>query len=272
MWWKSLLLGIIQGLTEFLPISSSGHLVLASELLNVNAPGNLMEVMLHLGTLLSVVVCFWHKITALVIDFFSLFSKKRARIIKRHRNYKYQNLSIYLIVASLPAVVTGLVLDSYFSVLFDKVIYTGIALLFTGTVLWWADKSSNGRKGLSKMKVKDALIIGLWQSIAVIPGISRAGMTISAGFKRGLKKEDAVEWSFLMAIPIIAGATVVKIPAVLNNPAIDIRSILIGTIAAFAAGILAIKLLLRIIKQRGWRMFAVYCWLVGIIIVITTVV
>ncbi|QOR35798.1 undecaprenyl-diphosphate phosphatase [Clostridium sp. 'deep sea'] len=186
MWIKALILGIIQGFAEFLPISSSGHLVLASEILQINAPGNVMEVMLHLGTLGSVFVCFWDKIKMLIIDFFSLFIRKRSRVRSEAANYK--NLSLYLILASIPAVVTGLFLDSYFQELFDKVIYTGVALLFTAGVLWFADYYSKGRKKLNKIKAKDAFIIGLWQSIAVFPGISRAGMTIFGGLKRGLKK------------------------------------------------------------------------------------
>jgi len=268
MWLKAIILGVIQGFTEFLPISSSGHLVLASEFLNLNAPGNVLEVMLHLGTLFSVIVCFWHKICYLIVDFFSFFKKSKKR--KQYgKNYnQYNNLSLYLIIASIPAVITGLFLDNYFSAIFDKVIYTGLALFFTGLVLWFADRYATGRRALASMTTVDALIIGLWQSIAVLPGISRAGMTISAGFRRGLRKEEAVEWSFLMSIPIIAGATVMKLPQIFNNPDIQLQTIILGTLSSFLAGVFAIKLLLKIIKNNGWRIFAIYCWIVGSLIVI----
>lgn len=261
LYWKEIVLGIIQGFTEFLPVSSSGHLVLASEYLAINAPGNTFEVVLHFGTLFSVLYCFWPKVKLLILDFISLFIP-RLRV-----RDEYRHVSLYIIIASIPAVIAGIFLDRYIEILFDSVLMTGIALLVTGTVLFWAHSYSAGRREMMNMTAVDAFIIGICQALAVIPGISRAGTTISAGFVRGFSKETAVEWSFLMSIPVIAGAAVLKIPEVIQGGDVFGWGIVWGALAAFVTGVLAIKLLLSIIRRMGWRIFAYYCWLIGAVVV-----
>ncbi len=265
MFWKEILLGIIQGFTEFLPVSSSGHLVLVSEYLNISAPGNTLEVMLHFGTLFSVIFCFWSKVKLLIADFLSIFIpslKVRA---------EYQHASLYIIVASIPAVITGVLLNQYFESMFDSVLLTGIFLMVTGAILFWAHNYSTGRREMMSMTFVDALIIGIFQSLAVFPGISRAGTTISAGFVRGFDKETAVEWSFLMSIPIIAGAALLKIPEVITSGSFG-WGIVWGALAAFITGVIAIKLLLTIIRRLGWRIFAYYCWAIGGIVIVTSII
>jgi undecaprenyl-diphosphatase len=259
---KIIILGIIQGISEFLPISSSGHLVIFGEYLNVSVPGNTMEVMLHIGTVFSILVCFWPKVWLIIQDFFGIFTKRN----KNHFNTK-TNPVLLLIIASIPAVITGLLLDNYFEQLFDSVFHVGIALIVTGLVLFYSTKVKLGNRELKDLTAKDALFIGIAQSLAVIPGISRSGMSITAGFKKKLSRKTAAEWSFLMSLPVTAGAGLLKIPAMFNDSNIVVSELIVGIIASFIFGIIAIKVLMKVIQSDKWKYFSYYCLIMGVLMV-----
>ncbi len=259
---RTLILGIIQGITEFLPVSSSGHLVIFSEYLNVSIPGNTMEIMLHVGTLFSIMVCFWDKIVLIIKDFFAIFTNKQ----ENHFNTK-TNPVVLLIAASIPAVVLGLSLNNYFEQLFDSVLYVGFALIATGSVLFYSTKVRIGERKLSDITIKDAVFVGIFQSLALIPGISRSGMSITAGLKRQLDRRTAAEWSFIMSLPVTAGAIILKIPAMLSDSNIILLDLFIGVLASFIFGVFAIKLLMKVIQSDKWNYFSYYCILIGILMV-----
>ncbi len=263
---KSLLLGFVQGVSEFLPISSSGHLVIFSQYLNVSSAGNTLEIMLHVGTLFSVIFCFRDKIKKLFYDFFGLFKSN----YKSHFETK-NNFILLIIVASIPAVITGLFLDSFFTNLFDSILFVGVFLLLTGIVLFISTKVKIGNKEMKDLNYKDALFIGLFQSIAVIPGISRAGMSITAGLFKNYNRKTAAEWSFIMSLPVIAGAAILKIPDLLDSTNINLAFLGVGVVSSFIFGILAIKVLLKIIQSDKWKYFSYYCITIGILLVIFNV-
>jgi len=255
---KALILGIVQGISEFLPISSSGHLVIFSEYLNVSAPGNTLVVMLHVGTLLSIIFCFKDKIRMLFSDFFGLFKSN----YKSHFETE-SNFILLLIFASIPAVITGLFLDSYFENLFSSVILVGVALVLTGLILFASTKTNIGSKEMSELNYKDAFYIGLFQSIAIIPGISRAGMSITAGLFKNYTRKTAAEWSFIMSLPVIGGAALLKVQDLINSTQLNIPFLIIGVLTSFIFGILAIKILLKVIQSEKWKYFSYYCIFVG---------
>lgn len=259
---KALILGIIQGISEFLPISSSGHLVVFGEYLNMSMPGNTLEIMLHVGTLFSVIVCFREKIFLLIKDFFGLFKSN----YKSSFNTK-TNFVVLLIIASIPAAVIGLLLDSYLEKVFESVLFVGFALLLTGIILFISTKIKIGTKTMEDITIKDAIFIGIAQSIAVVPGISRSGMSITAGLFKNLDRKNAAEWSFLMSLPVIAGAAILKIPSLLRVTDLNYANLFVGIISSFIFGILAIKILLKVIQSDKWKYFSYYCLIVGTVLI-----
>jgi len=263
---NSIILGLVQGISEFLPISSSGHLVLFGQLLDVTSPGNTLEAMLHVGTLFSVIFCFREKILMLFSDFFGLFKSN----YKSHFKTK-NNFVLLIIVASIPAVITGLLLDSFFASLFDSVLFVGLFLIITGIILFISTKVEIGKKEMSDLNYKDALFIGLFQSIAVIPGISRAGMSITAGLFKKYSRKTAAEWSFIMSLPVIAGAAILKIPDAINSTNLDIPFLMSGVLSSFIFGILAINILLKVIQSDKWKFFSYYCFFIGALLVVTNI-
>ncbi len=259
---KSFILGIVQGISEFLPISSSGHLVIFSEYLNISSPGNTLVIMLHVGTLLSIIFSFRDKIKMLFSDFFGLFKSN----YKSHFETK-DNFILLLIVASIPAVITGLFLDSYFENLFNSVILVGVALILTGLVLFISTKVEIGSKEMKDLNYKDAFYIGIFQSFAVIPGISRAGMSITAGLFKKYSRKTAAEWSFIMSLPVIGGAALLKVPELITSTQFNIPFLIVGVLTSFVFGIIAIKILLKVIQSEKWKYFSYYCIVIGLVLV-----
>lgn len=246
-----LVLGLIQGLTEFLPISSSAHLVFAQALFGLNPPGTVLEGVLHLGTLLAVLVYFRREIGRLV---FGVLRGER-----ESRRYL-----VLLVLGTIPIVVFGLLFREGIERAFSAVRMAGGMLLITGALLWAADRAL-GRlpgKGLSPVKV---LGIGLAQAAALIPGISRSGATVSVGILLGLGAREAARFSFLLSIPAIAGAGLYSIGgawgAIRGH---EFWGIFVGGVIAFLSGILAIKLLLSFLYRGKLVPFGIYCFVIGI--------
>lgn len=260
-----ILLAIIQGLTEFLPVSSSGHLVLGQYLLGVQSPGVALEVALHLGTLVSVVVVFYEDIWGLISAFFSLFTPK-ARVSKEVSIYR--QLIVLLIIGTIPTGIIGVMFQDTFEVLFLSPRIIGFSLLLTGIILTIVGRI-NGQKSLESVTVTDALVAGVAQGLAITPGISRSGLTISAALFRGLDRDAATRYSFLLSLPAVLGAAVLKLPTLLEGH-IDypLWWILVGVVVSALAGIVAIKWLVKLLKRGKLQYFAYYVWVIGIITIV----
>lgn len=242
---ESLLLGTLQGLTEWLPISSSGHLVIAQELLNIQAP-ILFDILLHLATVLVIII---------------FFRKEILQILKEFPDYNkpHGKLGYYIIISTIPIALVGYFFQDQITLLFSNLKAVGISLLFTGLLLTLT-KFSQVKRNLT---LKDSIIIGLSQALAILPGISRSGSTISTGLLLGLDKKQIIIFSFLLVIPAIIGATILEY----RTSTLEI-SYLYGFIASFIIGYLTLKLLILIIEKNYFHYFAYYCFILGTLLLI----
>jgi undecaprenyl-diphosphatase len=264
---QAIILGIIQGLTEFLPVSSSAHLVFITEILHL-PPNVAFDTILHLGTLVAVVAFFWKDVITIISAFISsVLDIFRGRFKEGLEETPFKKLSWLLLVGTIPAGIMGILLQKQFEALFSDVLYVGFFLLITGFLLWGAERVKPGEKDIKDITFKNALVIGIAQGIAIAPGISRSGATISAGLFSGLNRELAARFSFLLSIPAILGAAAVQMRHV-NGLDTSTITLIAGFLAAMIFGYLAIKLLLKIIKERTLMIFAYYCWIVGILTII----
>ncbi|MDP8227729.1 MAG: undecaprenyl-diphosphatase UppP [Candidatus Celaenobacter polaris] len=256
---KSIILGIVQGLTEFLPVSSSGHLVIFQKLLKFNDPGVLFEIAVHLGTLVAVIIYFRKDIWEIIQSIFNW--RKDAP-----ENIKYaHHLLFHLIIASVITAIIGFAFKDIFESLFENTVLVGFMLIITGGILFASDKIRNTTK--KKMSVPSSLLVGFAQSIAIIPGISRSGATITTGIFTGRTRDLATRFSFLLSIPAILGATILKIKnmqSAMSSSEVVLNFIL-GGIAAAIVGYFAISFLIKMIKQAELFYFSIYCWIIGII-------
>ncbi len=250
---KSFLLGIIQGLTEFLPVSSSGHLVIFQKILGFNTGQLTLDVFLHFGTLIPVIIIFWDDIKDIV-----LFKKDKHHLI------------YLIIVGAIPTAVIGILFKDFFTSLFESVLNTGFMLLITGILLYLAEILSKTKKEIIDFKTHNAFLVGLVQSMAIIPGISRSGATIVASLLQGLKREDAARYSFLLSIPVIFGANLLELFDVMGNGLVGLTwpVIIAGVFSSAVAGYLAIKYLLYVLRTGSLIIFSYYCWLVGFMVII----
>ncbi|MCH7760088.1 undecaprenyl-diphosphate phosphatase [candidate division TA06 bacterium] len=268
---KAAALGILQGLTEFLPVSSSAHLLFIEGLLGINPPGIAFEVALHFGTALAVLIVFRKRIAGIFLSLFHLSSRKRDG---EDPNFR---LLLLLLIGSLPAGFLGFTFRSLVKEIFDSPqanLWASSALLVTGCFLFltrFSPSITGSRKMKKGIGFQDALKMGIAQAAAILPGLSRSGLTIATGFFLGLKREEVVEFSFLLALPAIFGAVGIEFVGGLNglnllNPQNPLMiPLLIGTFFAFAFGLLALKVLLSIVQRGKLDRFAYYCWGVGVL-------
>jgi undecaprenyl-diphosphatase len=253
MVFKSIILGIIQGLTEFLPVSSSGHLVLFEHFLGFEQPGILFEVLLHFATLIAIFIVFWKRISRIVASVFRRWSLKDENFV----------MLLYLSLASVPAALVGIFLKHSIETLFSNTYVVAIMLLVTGSILF--STRFVKRTGTRTHNPVSSVVIGITQACAIIPGISRSGATISAGLWSGISREAAAEFSFILAIPAICGALLLHIRElglVAHEGMLVVY--LAGGLAAFLAGYASLVVLLRIVKRGKLHHFAYYCWAAGI--------
>lgn len=249
---QAILLGVLQGLTEFLPVSSSGHLVLAGNLLGIGDDGRgiTFELAVHCGTLLSVLIYFRRKIFDLMMAPFHPERIEDRRLI------------FYLIIGTLPAVAAGLSLKDYFESAYESPLFTSLMLCVTGIILFlpnWLTVSC------SELKPRSALLMGIGQAVAILPGISRSGSTIVAGMLAGVKPARAAEFSFLLAVPAIAGAGVLQASEMSQIDNSLIGQYIAGSIAAFALGLVAVYAVLTTVRKGKFQYFGYYCLAVGIL-------
>lgn len=264
---QAIILGVVQGLTEFLPVSSSAHLVFMTDILGL--PQNVaFDTLLHLGTLVAVVAYFWKDLIKIISSFISsLIDIFRGRFKKGLEEKPFKKLSWLIIVGTIPAGIMGILLQKQFEALFTSIFYVGIFLIVTGLLLWGAERVKPGEKDIKDISFKNALVIGVAQGIAIAPGISRSGATISAGLFSGLNRELAARFSFLLSIPAILGAALVQAKDITSFDT-GTAVLIAGFVSALIFGYLAIKLLLKIIKERTLMVFAYYCWIVGLAAII----
>jgi len=244
-YFDAVLLGILQGLTEFLPVSSSGHLVLAQAILGVKQPGVSFEVLAHLGTLLAVFIYFRQQVALLIKSVFYRNMKKERAIIG------------YLIIGTIPAGLAGVLFKDFFEQAFSNPMMTSVMLFVTGFILL----STRFYKRESKrIGVLSAIFMGIGQVAAILPGISRSGTTIAAGMASGVKPSRAAEFSFLLAIPAILGAMVLKRENLLNIDSNLIGQYLVGMVFSFLLALVAVHMVLAVVKRGKLDYFAYYCF------------
>ena len=269
-----ILLGLIQGLTEFFPVSSSGHLVIAKYFLKLNLPGAAFEAFLHFGTIVAVVVLFRKDIKELVIAFFdSIYNLSQGEKISNiFKNNLSSKLAWYLVISTIPAAIIGYTFSSYFEMLFSEPIIAAFMLTITGAFLWYGNKKFlGGTKNISKITCKDAIIIGVAQALAIFPGISRSGLTVIAGLSRNLDREFAAKYSFILSIPIIIGASIFKMGE-MSSLNIDLNIMVLSGLVAAISSYGAMKIFIGLLKNRKIYFFSYYLWVLsGLTIIITFV-
>jgi undecaprenyl-diphosphatase len=251
-------MGLIQGLTEFLPISSSAHLALTPWFFGWKDPGLAFDVALHFGTLLAVLWFFRKEWALLVRAVISIVRKRRVETVEEKR-------VIFLILATIPGAIGGLVLEEKAETVFRAQALTATALILMGVILWAADRFSRMARDLTTMRWLDALLIGLAQVVALVPGVSRSGSTITAGRVLGFTRESAAVFSFLMSMPITFAAIVLKGPEVIRESGIS-APLVIGVVSAGLSSWLAIAVLLRYVARHSYGVFALYRIVLGVVV------
>lgn len=273
---KAIVLGAVQGLTEFLPVSSSGHLAIAREILKAPEALVTFDVLVHLGTLIAVVVAFRRDVGSLVAAAAGIVEDlvrgtSRASVFFRN---EHRRLLLLIAAASVPTAIMGAALEPVVRSLFASSSAVGVFLVATGTVLWLAETASEGRVRLRELGAVSAFCIGVAQGLAIAPGFSRSGVTISAGRFFGLRRDDAARFSFLLSIPVIAGAGIFEMPSLVRMGVSRgfAAPFIAGALASVVSGYVAIHLVLSAIRRRRFRVFAVYTWLIGLTLIIWTAV
>lgn len=248
-----LILAIVQGITEWLPISSSGHLVVVQEYFGL-APPVIFDVMLHVGTLLVVLIAFWKDVAGMLKALAQLdFASEEGKLV------------VFIVVGNIPTALIGFVFRDIFKSFFYNPLAVGIALLGTGSILYVSKYGKNSKK----MSYLDAFLIGIAQGIAIIPGVSRSGITIATGLLSKLRKETVFKFSFLLSIPAVIGAAVTESGNMLLGE-IDGLAMVLGIVVSMVVGYVALKLLQKLLLKERFHLFAFYCWLLGTAIVAIT--
>jgi undecaprenyl-diphosphatase len=246
---EAIILGLVQGATEFLPVSSSGHLVIVQELLGVVSPGVVFEVVVHLATLISILVAYRSRVADLAVG----------ALGRDPASLRYIGL---VVVATIPAGLVGVLFKDSVEALFENPVATGVALLVTGIFLW-SSRTPLRRTEHVAIGVRAAVLIGLAQAVALVPGISRSGTTVVAALWLGLEAREAAAFSFMMAIPAIAGAAVLQIPDLVAGGGPGVSALVVGGIVAAVSGVLAIRTLIAMLARKSFPVFAIYCWIAG---------
>lgn len=274
---EAIILGLVQGIAEFLPISSSGHLAILQNLFNmsdIEGGHMLFDVLLHFGTLIAICFMYWNDIKAMVVEVLALLSGRKAVTADgRPKQFTAARMFFLIVAATLPLVLI-LPINDYIGELSQSTVFVGIALILTGFMLLVSDKMTAGTKTEKNMRFSDALIIGLCQCVATLPGLSRSGTTITAGIATGQNRGYAVKFSLLMSIPAVLGATLLELIKAIKA-GIDaslIPAYLFGMVAAMVSGVLAIGLLKMIAKSKRFGGFAYYCWIVGALTIILSMI
>lgn len=264
-------LGFLQGVTEWFPVSSSGHLVLAQTYLGAGTVSTqewiFFDIAVHVASILVVLILFRREILRLVRAFLSIFPLlvKGERTENILRSDPYRFLSVLIVVGTVPAVIMGYAFRRWFEAMFEQPLVVAISLIFTGFVLIMTYGLS-GKRIIKDMKFSDALYVGIMQGFAIIPGVSRSGATISTGIVLGIKKTTAAKFSFLLAVPVIFGALVMHLPDMPPFSESYVVPLLAGFVTSFIVGLITLKLLVSLIRKGKFYLFAAYCWVLGAVV------
>ena len=271
----SAVLGFVQGVAEFLPISSSGHLTLLQHFFGMEEPDNLFNILLHFATLLAVCVYYFQDVVEMILEFFRAIRDMFSRRPSRGNPPEARRLVLLIIVGTLPLFVVVLVKD-YVEALGNSPVFVSCALLVTGCILFVSDRMAGGRKTARNATLKDVLLVGLAQGCATIPGLSRSGCTISAGMAVGFDRKFAVRYSFLLSLPAVLGATILEIKDVIGAESGLAQGVLpmylLGMVIAGVVGYFSIRLVNLLASKGKFGAFAYYCWAVGLVALIASVV
>lgn len=266
---QALFLGFIQGLTEFLPISSSGHLVIFQHLFDLKETNLFFDVAVHVGTLLAILIVLRHEVFSLVkgsICFLTyIFRGQKVNIGEHDRTMA--RLAGLIAIGLIPTALLGFFFRDVVAFLFNSIVAVGIMLIITGTILWITRMTGEGHKDTDTVSILDAIIIGFVQGLAVAPGISRSGATIAFGLFRKLKKIVAVRFSFLLSIPAILGAMALE----WENPLLqegELLNVIAGTLTAALVGYVCLRILIRMVQKGHLYFFSPYCWALGSVTII----
>jgi len=257
---QAVIFGLVQGFAEFLPISSSAHLVLVPWFLGWTDPGLTFDVALHIGTLVAVVIYFWKDWWQLIMKGFTDVRCAKGRLFW------------FLVAASVPGAVGGFLLEKKAETIFRSPLLIAVMLIWMGLFLYWADRRSAKNIGINNITFGTSLFVGLSQALAIIPGVSRSGVTMTTGLLMGVTREGAVRFSFLLSTPIIFGAALVKMRHVISNSSMITVNFTVGMLVSCIAGIFSIGFLLRYVQTKDFLPFAWYRFVLGVLVIIVIMV
>ena len=264
---QGIIIGIVQGLTEFLPVSSSAHLVFIQKILGVQS-SLAFDTFLHLGTLIAVMWFFRYDIYKMILSWLSSIRDiLSGRFREGFYSDPYKRLAWYVILATIPVGIVGVLFEDSVDALFSGALYVPAFFLFvTGTILYLSQRMTSGEINYNTITKKEALFMGLGQACAILPGLSRSGTTIAAGLTIGLNKEFAAKFSFILSIPAILGAFLLQAKDIGSAMDANFLPVFLGFIASIIAGYMAIKWMLDLIQNKSLDIFAYYCWVIGILV------
>ncbi len=278
---QSILMGLIQGLTEFLPVSSSGHLAIFKNLFHVNVEtGLLFDVLLHIGTLVAVCIVYYKDIRELIVEavkmltdlVYNLFLKLRGsrKSYRKIISNSYRKFVVLVIVATIPTGIIGMLFSDLVEKASASLLIPGICLLITAVLLFISDHAPDGSKRPKQVTYKNAVVIGICQGIATLPGISRSGTTITACILSKFDRRFAVKYSFILSIPAILGALVLQLKDIgsVQITSVEVGSYIIGMIVAAVVGYVCIKAMLVIVGNKKFKYFSIYCLIIGVVSII----
>ena len=254
--WQAVVMGIVQGLGEFLPISSSAHLVLVPWLFKWHDPGLTFDIALHIGTLIAVIAYFWRDWVKLIMGAFQGTKTVEGRLFW------------YLVLATIPGAIMGLLLEEKAETVFRNPILIAVMLIVLGVILYWADRKGKKLTDINNISLGQSLMIGISQALAIIPGVSRSGITMTTGLLFGLTREGAARFSFLLSAPVIFGAGLIKVPDILANPGMVNAPFLIGMLVSALSGAASIGFLLKYVQKKNFLPFVWYRFLLGAVVLL----
>ncbi len=270
-YFEAVILGLVQGLAEFLPISSSGHLALLQQWFGIREDNVLLfTVLLHVGTLISVFFIYWKDIWELIVELCltikDLCTGRGLRLEER----PVRKLGVMIIVATIPTAIIGVLFGDFFDSLYTSVIPIGIGLIITGFLLVFAEKLGEGNRGIQQMNFRNAIFVGLVQGVAICPGISRSGSTLFGSLFCNLDRKFAVKFVFLISIPSILGSAVLEAPDAIKAgfDMAQIGPVLVGMAVAATSGLVAIKTMIKVVSDKKLNYFSYYVWVLGLIVVL----
>ncbi len=270
-YFEATILGLVQGLAEFLPISSSGHLALLQNWFGIDETKVLLfTVLLHVGTLISVFIMYWRDIWELIVELGltikDLCTGKGLKMQER----PVRKLGVMIIVATIPTAIIGFAFKDFFDSLYTSVIPIGVGLIITGFLLMFAEKKGESTRGIKEMNLRNAIFIGTVQGIAICPGISRSGSTLFGSLICNLDRKFAVKFVFLISIPSILGSAILEAPAAIEAGVSlsQLGPVLWGMLVAAVSGVVAIKSMIKIVSDKKLSVFSYYVWILGLIVVI----